>query len=446
MNYIANHLWQSTWFALVAASLVLVFRKESAQIRFAIWFVASIKFLVPFSLFTAVGGVFSIQADELALLPLVHEVAAPLNAMPIRIEALDASTVYPLSVIWLAGTCFFIWRWLIQWRITPSLLSASASGGSFRSIPIRFSSVATAPALVGIYRPAIVLPDRLITELSPTQVHSICVHEWTHAHRKDNFTAAIQSFVQAIFWFHPLVWWLGSRLLETREQACDEAVIAAVDDPKDYANAVLSVCRLSLEKGSTLAARATGGDLSTRIKDILKAKAPEQMNWWKRALLVVTATMSVAAPVIAGVNVSGRWPTTIDTLPFVEDRQTSAARISLGGPPAFEVHTDRLSIRNMTPRELIAHGYRIDVSEVHTSLRWFDQRFDMDVRLNAPLDLDAQAKQRYAIREALARHFNVQIYLNRRCEQPCGRAGLIERPDQHSRATNLGHQSIHFER
>jgi bla regulator protein blaR1 len=424
MNAIAIHLWQSTWFAMLAALLVLMVRKESARIRFVIWFAASLKFLIPFSWLTALGGAFSIQADQDALLPLVREVSAPLQAMPIDIASLNSMTVYPLYALWFIGTCFCIGRWLMRWHKLRLTVNASINQGTFRSIPIRLCGVSAEPGQVGLFRPSIVLPKRLIAELSPRKIRAICVHEWSHARRHDNLTAAIQTLVQSIFWFHPLVWWLGSRLLETREQACDEAVIADGNDPEAYAHAMLSVCRSSLENRLACAAAVTGGDLKARVKHILKAKAPAPLNGLKRALLCAVGTMAVVAPVIAGVNVLPRWPNTLVTMPFVADLQASAARRSLGGPSAFEMHSDRLSVRNLTLRELVAHAYGIDASEVHSTLSWFDERYDIDVRFDVPLALNDQPGQRYAIRTALARHFNVQIFMNRRCEEPCGRAGL----------------------
>ena len=55
---LANHLWQSTLFAGVAAILALVLRKNRAQTRYLLWLSASVKFLVPFSLLVGVGSQF----------------------------------------------------------------------------------------------------------------------------------------------------------------------------------------------------------------------------------------------------------------------------------------------------------------------------------------------------------------------------------------------------
>src|ERR1700685_1681683 len=51
----ANHLWQSTLFAVLAAMLTLAFKKNQARVRHGLWLAASLKFLVPFSLLMSVG-------------------------------------------------------------------------------------------------------------------------------------------------------------------------------------------------------------------------------------------------------------------------------------------------------------------------------------------------------------------------------------------------------
>ncbi len=54
-----DHLWQSTLFAAAVALLTLAFRRHGAAIRHGLWFAASIKFLMPFSLLAALGGYLS---------------------------------------------------------------------------------------------------------------------------------------------------------------------------------------------------------------------------------------------------------------------------------------------------------------------------------------------------------------------------------------------------
>ena len=82
--------------------------------------------------------------------------------------------------------------------------------------------------------------------LPAVQLEPIIAHEMFHVRGRDNLAAAMHTVVQALFWFHPLVWWLGNRLVDERERACDEAVLQSGHDPADYAEGILKVCKSNL--------------------------------------------------------------------------------------------------------------------------------------------------------------------------------------------------------
>src|SRR5581483_6654666 len=63
-------------------------------------------------------------------------------------------------------------------------------------------------------------------------------HEFSHVRRRDKFFAAIHMGVEPIFWFHPFVWWIGSRMLKQRELACDEEVFRLGCEPAKYARGI----------------------------------------------------------------------------------------------------------------------------------------------------------------------------------------------------------------
>ena len=107
------------------------------------------------------------------------------------------------------------------------------------------------PGLVGIFRPVILLPQGIEQQLSPAELKAILAHELCHWRRRDNLLAAFHMLVEALFWFFPLVWWLGARLNAERERACDESVLAAGNDPAD-------LCRRHPESLPRLSAIAAG--------------------------------------------------------------------------------------------------------------------------------------------------------------------------------------------
>ena len=89
----------------------------------------------------------------------------------------------------------------------------------------------------------LLLPTDIADRLGPAQLQAVVAHELVHVRRRDNLWAALHAIVQAIFWFNPLVWWMGARLVAEREQACDEAVLAQGADAEGYAASILAVCR-----------------------------------------------------------------------------------------------------------------------------------------------------------------------------------------------------------
>ena len=101
------------------------------------------------------------------------------------------------------------------------------------------------PGVFGIWRPVIVLPEGIAQRLSVAELQGVIAHEVCHVQRHDNLTAAIHMVVESLFWFHPLVWWLGARLLDERERACDESVLALGAEPQLYAGSIESVRVLS---------------------------------------------------------------------------------------------------------------------------------------------------------------------------------------------------------
>ena len=98
---------------------------------------------------------------------------------------------------------------------------------------------------------------------------------------------------------HPLVWWLGSKLLEERERACDEYVLRQ-SDPEIYAAGILTVCELCLERSLPCVSGVSGGRLCKRIEQIMSSVVPPDLSRAKKSGLLVAATIVTLACVMAG--------------------------------------------------------------------------------------------------------------------------------------------------
>src|SRR5215217_4021314 len=113
----ANHLWQSTVFAALAAALAFVFRNNRASVRYWIWLAASLKFLVPFALLMDIGG--RLPAPPQTAVAFAAPTAAVVESVVFTLPA-PTRPVDPrpslLVCIWALGLLVVLTRWARRWR------------------------------------------------------------------------------------------------------------------------------------------------------------------------------------------------------------------------------------------------------------------------------------------------------------------------------------------
>ena len=145
--------------------------------------------------------------------------------------------------VWLCGFIVCVLCWFRFWRDVRGALRGARHLDLGLPIPVVSAPTNFEPGVFGIFRPVMLLPEGIAEWLAPEQLDAIVAHELSHVRRGDNLTAAIHMGVEAIFWFHPLVWLIRGRLTEERETACDEEVLGAGNDPDSYAESILNACR-----------------------------------------------------------------------------------------------------------------------------------------------------------------------------------------------------------
>jgi bla regulator protein blaR1 len=323
-----NHLWQSTAVVILAWLLSLALRHNSARFRYAIWLIASIKFLLPFQLLTFLGARWSrpISSNGAQIYSIVEEFTRPIRQAPVSPSqaASSGSSVHLLShvwtfvgIVWFCGFVVLLMRWISGWKRASRMGAASASrnsGREFKALlhaqqnagierPIRWllSSSAMEPGVFGIIRPILLWPAGLSVRLDDVQIESIMAHEIEHVRRHDNLTSAIHTFVEAIFWFHPLVRWVTAKLNEERERACDERVLEQNSQAEAYAESILKVCSFCMEPAAACVSGVSGGDLKSRILRIMSQHSISNLTVGRKCILCAAALLIVAAPVCFGV-------------------------------------------------------------------------------------------------------------------------------------------------
>jgi TonB family protein len=142
----------------------------------------------------------------------------------------------------------------------------------------------------------------------------------------------LQVIVETLFWFHPVVWWIGARLVSERERACDEEVVRMGADTRNYAESILKVCGFSL--GSPIECRVGVGrsGLAQRIVRIMQQRPTPGLSTSTRALLSSVGVMVVAAPLMTGV-LDARRPSPGPLDPGTNASPSLQAAPGAGGQP-----------------------------------------------------------------------------------------------------------------
>jgi beta-lactamase regulating signal transducer with metallopeptidase domain len=303
---VLDHLWQSTLFALAAGFLALAFRRAGAGVRYGLWFAASAKFLVPFAVLAALGRLLApvgpppaTAAAETAIITQVAQPFSQPHAAPVHIApAFDPALL--LLAVWALGCAVVLGFWAVRWARVRTILRSAKTLLWPAPMPVLASPSLMEPGLVGLWRPVLLIPESLPEHLGQAEIDALLAHETSHFRRRDNLTAAAHMLVEALFWFHPLVWWIGARLIEERERACDEAVVGAGHDRTAYARSLVESCRLYLQSPLSCVSGASGSSLETRVAAIMTAPPSSPLSARGRTLLLAAGACALASPVAAG--------------------------------------------------------------------------------------------------------------------------------------------------
>ncbi len=354
---LANHIWQSTAFAGATWLLTIPLRRNSARARYGLWLATSIKFLIPFSLLTSIGSLLpkpthvvaptvytAMQLTEQPFTDFPPTLAARLIQSPTLAQQIASDLPAILVALWLAGAATVLIIWSVRWRRASCCLQDAVCAADSRELtilrsletrvssrahlPLRllFSVEPTEPSVYGILKPVLVWPRELSERLTDKQIEAIIAHELVHARRFDNAAAALHMFVEAIFWFHPLVWWMEGRMIEERERACDETVVALGGSADVYAGGILETCRFCVGCAFPCVSAVTGAELRKRVIDIVTARPLIRMSVPKKLLIGTAGLCLVVVPVLLGQLQDNRGPLA-----------SMSAQSAIGPLPSFEV-------------------------------------------------------------------------------------------------------------
>ena len=339
-----NHLWQSTLFVALVWLAAFALRRNRARVRYWLWMVASVKFLVPVSVLMSVGERFAWNAPPPASVRpavsfLMEDILTPaaVAAVPLTTTHLPSVLPWLLVAAWCGGVSLVLVSYWRHWLPIRSALRRAKPVQLDAQYDAADLAILSSPSMwdvgvVGIRHPVLLLPDGLTNRLVPAQFRALIAHERCHIRCHDNLFAAVHVIIEALFWFHPLVWWIEARLVGERERACDEAVLRAGNEPGDYATGILEVCHYTVRSRLSWVAGISGSNLRHRVESIMRRDIGRPMSVCRLLALGLAVVCVIGVPVVGG-GIKASSPS--------QQNSTVAQQQSIGNGVTFEVASIR---------------------------------------------------------------------------------------------------------
>src|SRR5438552_4063315 len=319
-----HFVWQGFALAAVASVALTLFRRASTRYIIGVLTLFAMVASVACTIVVLLNSQAAMQATESAATPFIvltqktffAQTVQPALAGAPAVKSLSAQALPLLVEFWLAGVLFFTLRtagsliYLERLRRAASLSVAPALLAKCRELQsrlgitriIRFCECGwlDAPAVIGWFRPVVLLPVRALTGLTEDQIEAVIAHELAHIRRLDAFVNLFQVVVESLLFFHPAVWWLNKRVRIERENCCDDVAVAACGNHLGYARALTTMEEWRATPAFSLA--ANGSPLAARISRILGVRhATETRTAGLGAGFVCFAAAIVAASLLYGV-------------------------------------------------------------------------------------------------------------------------------------------------
>jgi beta-lactamase regulating signal transducer with metallopeptidase domain len=359
---VVDCLVEGTLIAIFAGLVLGAARRQNAGARFAVWFSA----LVAIATLPLVGGLWSSHGTGVSA-----ETAHPAIALPSS-WAHYLFGAWAVVAVWLLIGVARGLRHLHVLRkscipvdtteLDPLVRDTVERNQSSRSATLCTSDLVRVPTAIGLTKPVIAIPAWVMNELSADELNQILLHELAHLRRWDDWTNLAQKVVEALFFFHPAVWWIEKKVSLEREMACDDAVIAETASPRAYAECLTHLAERTLIQRSMALAQAALGRIrqtSLRVAQILDAKRdPGAGRTWKPAVSLVAGFAIVC---MLGISREPKLIAFSDNEPTYEARSTVARSTTspVGSPDTGSVHLSNAAL----------HGEHVRVVQASLQVR-----------------------------------------------------------------------------
>lgn len=259
-----HSLWQGLILAIFAGLVILFTKKAKANLRYSILSGLFLAFMI------AVGFTFNYEYQSDAMFIFSEEliVVEDFNQDEILLPASETLDYFQMGIDFLnqnSKTIVFIWFLIFSikcfgifrslsniYRIrnyrnqevpeywAQRVLELSQILKIKKKIVLLESQLVSVPSVTGFFKPIILIPIGLLSNLPQDQIEAILLHELAHIRRKDYFINLVQSFAEILFFFNPGVLWVSSIIKEERENCCDDIAVGITKSKTKFIHALVS--------------------------------------------------------------------------------------------------------------------------------------------------------------------------------------------------------------
>jgi beta-lactamase regulating signal transducer with metallopeptidase domain len=290
-----HFVWQGALIGVAAWAALALARNARPQTRYALA-CAGLALCLALPLWSlllaepsAAIGVTDAVARTLgsASLPSANLATSPNDQFAAALHA--SATAYWVVSAWAVGAALLslrallglVWVRRLRTRSTPyldpvllaTLARLAKQMGLRRALELRTIDTENGPMSAGLLRPFILFPAVLATRLPTEMIEALLAHELAHVRRHDYLVNLLQSLVETLLFYHPVVWWLSNRIRDEREQIADDLATTATGDRPGLACALAALDRLTCNRDHLIQA-ARGGQLMHRIQRLVHERRP----------------------------------------------------------------------------------------------------------------------------------------------------------------------------
>ena len=262
-----------------------------------------------------------------------------------------------LTVLWIAGALFLFVHFLLQlFRSWASQRRQSTNrlpphGHTPGGVPIYLDPNASIPYVTGLIVPRIVLPTEA-TSWPQSQWDMTVAHEAAHLQRADLRSQALVAIACCLYWFQPLLWLLQRRMIQLREQACDDLVVSQGFSTTDYAQWLLNLaCHQSGKALPATGLSMAKKPIEGRIERLLSAGISRQRFTTATRLLLfcwailLTTGLGILRPLEPIGFAAAELPSNVTLQEDNQDDRPAENGTAPGNSPRTDIDTFHLSGR-----------------------------------------------------------------------------------------------------